>query len=149
MTRAAGQDAAVTESVIVSRVANALVEDAQRSPDAGAVVDAAGGSSDSVDWVLDRFRAQYGGLWVGGRLTLTANRLEFHPNGVNRIANRGSLDVEIDLREVTGPITVLPGVVTKIIAVPVGGRVFKARCWGAARMAEQIQAAVTAARRPR
>jgi hypothetical protein len=43
---------------------------------------------------------------------------------------------------------VLPGVVTKIIAVPVGGRVFKARCWGAAEMAEQIQTAVTEARRP-
>jgi hypothetical protein len=51
-----------------------------------------------------------------------------------------------DPREVTGPIAVLPGVVTKIIAVPVGGWVLKARCWGAARLAEQIQAAVTEAR---
>jgi hypothetical protein len=42
---------------------------------------------------------------------------------------------------------VLPGVLTKIIAVPVGERVFKARCWGAGKMAERIQRAVTAARR--
>jgi hypothetical protein len=58
------------------------------------------------------------------------------------VANTGVLDIEIDLAEVTGPVTVLPGFVTKIIAVPVGGAVFKARCWGAKKMAERIQAAV-------
>jgi len=136
----------VTQPVIVSKVANALVEDAERSPGMGPVVDATGGSSDSMDWVLDRFRQHYGGLWVGGRLTLTTAKLEFHPNGLNRLANRGTLDIEIDLRSVTGPVAVLPGVATKIIAVPVAGRVFKARCWGAQSMADQIQAAVTAAR---
>jgi hypothetical protein len=141
------QDAAVTEPVIVSKVANALVEDAQGSPDLDAAVRAAGWHGAGMGWVLARFRAHYGGLWVGGRLTLRATSLEFHANGVNRLANRGSLDVEIDLREVTGPIAVLPGVLTKIIAVPLGGRVFKARCWGAAKMAERIQTAVTAARR--
>jgi hypothetical protein len=127
--------AAVTEPEIASKVANALIEDAQGSQGHGHVVD-------SLDWLMDRFRRHYGGVWVGGRLTLTDRTLTFVPNAVNRVANTGVLDIEIDLAEVTGPVTVLPGFVTKIIAVPVGGAVFKARCWGAKKMAERIQAAV-------
>ena len=105
----------MSDPVIVSKVANALFQDAN------------------------------GGGRVGGRLTLTTATLQFHPNGVNRLANSGPLDVEIDLRDLTGPVTVLPGFLTKIIAVPVGGEIFKARCWGAAAMAERIQTAANAA----
>ena len=121
--------------VIVSKVANTLVEDA-----------GAAGPLAGLDAVLDQFRQHYGGLWVGGRVTLTPTTLEFHPNGVNRVANSGTLDLEIDLRRVES-VEVQPGVLTKIVAVGVGGgRVVKARCFGAAGLADQIRAAVQAAR---
>ena len=59
----------MTGSVIVSKVANALVEDAQGSPTLGPVVDAVGGQGAAVDWVLDRFRATTAGCGseVGSR----------------------------------------------------------------------------------
>lgn len=122
-------------SVIASKVANALVEDARGSGPLAAVLDP----------VLDQFRHQYGGLWVGGRLTLTSTTLEFHPNAINRAANTGTLDLAIDLRRVES-VEVQPGVLTKIIAVRVGPQVVKARCFGAAGLADQIRAAVQAAR---
>ena len=121
--------------VIAAKVANALVEDARGS-----------GPLAVLDPLLDQFRQQYGGVWVGGRLTLTPTTLAFHPNGVNRLANTGTLDLEIDLRRVEA-VEVQPGVLTKSIAVQVGGgRVVKVRCFGAAGLADQIRAAVQATR---
>lgn len=135
MTPCAATVEAVTNGpVIASKVANALVEGAGASGPLGV-----------LDPVLDQFRQQYGGVWVGGRLTLTPTTLEFHPNGVNRLANTGPLDLEIDLRRVES-VEVQPGVLTKIIAVQVGGgRVVKARCFGAAGLADQVRAAVRSA----
>ena len=120
--------------VIASKVANALVEDGGGS-----------GPLAVLDPVLDLFRRQYGGVWVGGRLTLTPTVLEFHPNAVNRAANTGTLDLAVDLRQIDS-VEVQPGVLTKIIAVRVGSQVLKARCFGAAGLADQIRAAVQAAR---
>ena len=119
--------------VIASKVANALVEDARGS-----------GPLAVLDPVVDQFRQQYGGVWVGGRLTLTPAVLEFHPNAVNRAANTGTLDLEIDLRQIQS-VELQPGVLTKIIAVRVGSQVVKARCFGAAGLADQIRTAVQAA----
>lgn len=135
MTPCAANVRTVTNGpVIASKVVNALVEDARGS-----------GPLAVLDPVLDQFRQHYDGLWVGGRLTLTPTTLEFHPNGVNRLANSGTLDLEIDLRGVES-VEVQPGVLTKIIAVQVaGGRLVKARCFGAAGLAEKIRAAVQGA----
>jgi hypothetical protein len=136
----------MTSPVIASKVANALVEDAKRSQTAGGLVDTAGADTAGLDVVLDQFRRHYGGLWVGGRLTLTSATLEFHPNAVNRVAHAGTLDIEVDVRRIEA-VDVLPGFLTKIIAVRVGDKVVKVRCWGASKMADRIRAAVQAASR--
>jgi hypothetical protein len=133
----------VTAPVIASKVVNALVEDAQVRADFNALAKVSGPETTGQAWVLDRFRQHYGGLWVGGRLTLTTRTLEFHPNALNRFANAGTLDITIELRDIAG-VELQPGVATKIIAVYVGARVFKSRCYGARQMADHIRTAAAA-----
>jgi hypothetical protein len=127
----------VPDAPIASKVANALVADA--TPNVGS----GGLRSHLQNWMLSRFAKRYGGLWVGGRLTLTGRTLEFHPNAVNRAMNRGTLDFVIELRDITA-VEVEPGVFTKIIAVQVGERCFRARCYGASGLADRIRTAAAA-----
>ncbi|MFF2387899.1 hypothetical protein [Agromyces sp. NPDC058104] len=111
--------------LLVSKVANALIEDVKvnvRTP------------------VLGWFRSAWGGLWVGGRVTLTTEAVSFAANGLNRIAQSGTLDVTIPLAEITG-VEVLPGFITRIVAITTPDVTLKVRCYGAARFAEEVLAA--------
>lgn len=128
-------------AMIASKAANALIEDAE--PSALAYLAAKVGSG-NTSWI-GRARRRYGGLWVGGRLTLTTTSVEFHPNGVNRSLHGSSLDVVIHLRHVES-VELLPGFVTRIVAVRIEGGVFLARCFGARKLVGQIDSAVRAAR---
>jgi hypothetical protein len=119
------------ENVLVSKVANALVQDA-----ASPLEDVAGGVGRSIR----RSREAYGGLWVGGRVTLTPTVLKFAPNAANRLLHAGDPSVTIPLSAIRH-VDVEPGFVTKIIAVTWTGGVARFRCYGAARLADQIRAA--------
>jgi hypothetical protein len=119
-------------TVITSRLANALI----------ANVDVH--LSSSSQRVLNRYRRRYGGLWVGGRLTLTTTDVQFHANALNRSIQSGELDITVELRSIES-VEVLPGVLTKIIAIHTGDRVVKMRCWRATKVAEQIRTQVSAA----
>lgn len=125
----------------VTKVANALIEDAEFGPGKGLqqTMDAAG-ATESVSFVLDRFKSHYGGLWVGGRLTLTDTDLTFAPNGINRAVHKDLAVVTIPLTTITA-VEVLPGFFTKIIAIHSGNHIFKARCYGAPKFAAQIRTA--------
>jgi hypothetical protein len=122
-------------TVIISRMANALIAEV----DVGVVATSVGGG------VLDRYRRRYGGLWVGGRLTVTTTDFQFHANALNRALQSGQLDIVIDLRSIES-VEVLPGVLTKIVAMRTADGVTKVRCFGAAKVAEQIRAAASSAR---
>jgi len=117
--------------VLASKAANALIEDAA-SP-----LEHAGGIGRSIR----RSRERYGGLWIGGRVTLTPGELEFAPNSANRLLHDGDPSVTIPLSSIRH-VDVEPGFVTKIIAVAWTGGVARFRCYGAARFADQIRAAV-------
>lgn len=121
-------------TVIVSRVANALIVD----------VDVTVATTSVNRRVLDRCRRRHGGLWVGGRLTVTDTDVQFHANALNRSIQSGQLDITVDLRSVES-VELLPGVLTKIMAIHTGDRVTKIRCFGAAKVADQIRAAASAA----
>lgn len=123
-------------TVIISRVANALIVD----------VDVTAPTTSVNRRVLDRYRRRHGGLWVGGRLTVTNIDVQFHANALNRSIQSGQLDVTIDLRSIES-VELLPGVLTKIIAIRAGDRVTKFRCFGAAKVADQIRAAASSASR--
>jgi len=122
------------EQVITSRVANALIADAGLSS-------APLPHKTVVRGVLEAFKQGHGGLWVGGRVTLTESALAFAPNAINRGVTNGALDVRIALAEVTA-VTVEPGMVTKIIAIETPTRTFKVRCYGAEKFAGQIREAI-------
>jgi hypothetical protein len=117
--------------ILATRVANALIQDAT-SPIEN-LVGAVGRST-------RRYRQRHGGLWVGGRLTLTSAELSFVPNAANRLVHDGDPSVAIPLSAIR-QVDIEPGVVTKIVAVTWTGGVARFRCYKAAIFADQIRAA--------
>jgi hypothetical protein len=92
----------------------------------------------STDVVATRVaNASFGGLWVGGRVTVTTKQIEFHPNGVNRALHVGTLDVEIPLPDIE-KVEVLPGFVTRIIAITTARQILRLRCYRAEAFARQV-----------
>jgi hypothetical protein len=119
------------QGVVATKVANAFFEDAASPLEKGGV-----GRS------IRRYRKKHGGLWVGGRVTLTQAELGFSPNGVNRLVHYGDPSFTIPLSAIT-QIDVEPGFFTRIIAVTwTGGGVTRFRCYGAAKFADQVRTAV-------
>jgi hypothetical protein len=115
------------DQVLTSKIANALIEDAQAR-------------TSGLLPVLSAFRAVWGGLWVGGRVTLTSKSVSFAANALNRIAQSGTLDVSVRLKEVTD-VGVLPGFFTNIVAISTPDRVLKIRCYWARHFADAVIAA--------
>ena len=121
----------MSAGVVAKRGANALIADAEaRLPSL------APGSRQAAP-ALDRFRSAYGGLWVGGRATLTTESLLFRPNAVNRGIHAGSLDIEIPLSEITS-VEILPALVSSVITLHTPQSAVKIRCFRAAPFASQI-----------
>ncbi|NLU84346.1 hypothetical protein [Rhodococcus sp. HNM0569] len=121
------------ENVIDSKVVNAFVEDADVEPSG---LDGLVGSSGAADRA-EAYRKKHGGLWVGGRATLTPTTLAFVPNGANRAVHRGADDVEVPLSAVTS-VEVEGGFGTKVVAVRSPQRTLRLRCWGARSFATEI-----------
>ncbi len=118
------------QGVLATKVANAFIQDAASPLEKGSV----GGS-------VRRYRERHGGLWVGGRVTLTPAELGFSPNAANRLVHYGDPSFTIPLAAIR-QIDVEPGFFTKIVAVKWAGGVTRFRCYGAAKFADQIRAAV-------
>jgi hypothetical protein len=117
--------------VLATKVANALIQDAASPLE----------NVGSVGRSIRRYRKSHGGLWVGGRVTLTPGELGFSPNVANRLVHYGDPSFTIPLSAIR-QIDVEPGFFTKIIAVTWTGGVTRFRCYGAARFADQIRATV-------
>jgi hypothetical protein len=124
----------MAESIVLTKAANALVEDAAVAIDGGSI-------DRRLERGVDRVRQSSGGLWVGGRVTLSTEHLSFHPNGVNSAMQTGTLEVAIPLGEVRS-VEVDPGTLTKIVVVRTADLAFKVRCFGAAKLAEAIRQAI-------
>jgi hypothetical protein len=121
--------------VLASKLANALIADAQ--PTATAKMFAGGASR----LIFEGFRWKFGGLWVGGKVTLTEEELIFSPNALNRAVHVGVSSRTIPLADVVRA-TDRFGWFTRIIDVVLSdGSVFTFRCYGAKAFAEKIAAA--------
>ena len=119
--------------VLDRRKANALIEGATAAIPSS-------GTGDPVAAVIERFRANYGGLWVGGNALLTAAEVSFAPNSVNRAVHAGSLDVTVPLERIQR-VEVQRGVLTSIVSLHVGQGTVKIRCFRAEAFASGIRAA--------
>ena len=125
--------------VIASKLANALIRSAEVSNLAGRV-GAVGGPAAS-DWA----RRNYGGLWVSGRVTLTASELTFVPNFLNRLVRKDAHARTIGLATVD-KVEHSPGLVNGTVDVVLDdGAMFTFRCIGARDFAAKIIAAKEAA----
>jgi hypothetical protein len=122
-----------TTEVIASKLANALIESAELSPAMKAVP-----HSGVVTGVLGGFRKYYGGLWVGGKATLTNSQLSFEPNAMNRLAQTGELSVVVPLYEIKG-VTLQNAFLTNIIVIRTKKSTLRLRCFGAADFMQKIR----------
>jgi len=121
----------MTSGIVAKRAANALIMDAEANLPGGIP------RARQVEATLDRFKAAHGGLWVGGRATLTTESICFRPNAVNRGLHTGTLDVEIPLRDIVH-IEFRPAFLSSVIAISTGQSAMKIRCFRAAAFAGQI-----------
>lgn len=128
----------MAEQVITSKMANALIEEAS--------VDLPSLPHDKIlREVLGAFKKAYGGLWVGGRVTLTTTEVRFSPNALNRLVHSGQLDIAIPLAAIID-VDIVGGFVTKIVAIHAADKIVKVRCYGAAQLVDQIRSAVQQAK---
>ena len=91
----------------------------------------------AVEDMLKRFRARYGGLWVGGSAELTTATLTFRPNTANRKVHKDDYSFSVPLSDMIG-ITCRRGFVTNVIVITTSHGEFKLRCFGARRFADLI-----------
>ncbi|WP_143773392.1 hypothetical protein [Skermania sp. ID1734] len=86
-------------------------------------------------------RKRYGGLWVGGRVTLTSRELTFTPNAANKLLHQGDPSFAVSLADIRR-VDVEPAFFTDIIAIEWTGGLQRIRCYGATRFADKIRAGV-------
>jgi hypothetical protein len=99
---------------------------------------------DTPEAVLREFKKRQDGFWVGGKTELTKTHVAFKPNVVNKHFHEGDASFAIPLASVNG-VAVEGGFLTKVIAISTPQRVYRIRCWGAAKFRDAIarQAGVT------
>ena len=121
----------MSSGIVTKRAANALITDAE------AKLPPLTPRIRQVEASLGRFKSAHGGLWVGGRATLTRESLCFRANAVNRGIHEGSLDIEVLLPDVIS-IEFLPAFVSSVVAIHTPGSVVKIRCFRADSFAGQM-----------
>jgi hypothetical protein len=132
----------VEGTLIASKAANALVADAVPSP--MAVAAAQTFAAFNFRGIIERFRAQQGGLWVGGTVHLTDRSLSFSPNAVNRLAHTDDASWCVLLADIER-VSERFGYLTRIIDVRCrSGSVLTFRCFGARAFADRISVAARA-----
>lgn len=133
-------DTNMVEEILKSKLVNFLVSDAQvdydTASDLYSVVES--GDVDALADVMEAFRNVYGGLWVGGGLTLTHTMVRLHANALNRLVQDGTLDIEIPLSWVR-KVSVEGGFLTKIVRLDTDAGSVKFRCYGAKDVASMIE----------
>ncbi|WP_065261281.1 hypothetical protein [Pseudomonas bananamidigenes] len=129
----------MAEAVLKSKMANFLVTDAEVNyEDVGEFYEVVGsGNVGVLAGVLEGFRNHYSGLWVGGKVTVTQNAVHLNANAMNRMAQDGTLDVELPMTSIR-KVTVEGGFVTKIVRLDTDAYSVKFRCFGAKDVASLI-----------
>jgi hypothetical protein len=122
------------ERVVVSKVANAFFTDAK--PVA---------ALSALGFDARRAEERLGGLWVGGRVTLTTSFLMFRANAMNRAVNDGEIDAVFPLVAVE-EVAFERGVLTNIVNARSELGTLRVRCYWARAFTDAVTAAVAEAR---
>jgi hypothetical protein len=123
------------EKRLVTRAANALLRDVKTNFWANAL----------GQFEADRAQDVFGGMWVGGRATLTTSFLVFRANRLNRAMQTGGLDVIVPLASVQG-VTFERSIVTNIVEVRAEAVTLRLRCYKAKAFADAVVEATATAR---
>jgi hypothetical protein len=95
-------ESTLTDKPIVSRAANALLDNVSLSQAARAY--STYGTWGILNAIVGAFKKRQGGLWVGGNISLYRDRISFRPNALNTALQEGDLGVDIPLRNVKGAV---------------------------------------------
>lgn len=129
------------ERLLRSVTANAALPSAEPHDLYSAVADATVAKY-AAELLTSITRVLSGGLWVGGRLTLTTHRLIFSPNALNRLVHRAPLsDVVLDLADVDD-VSVSRGLLTDVAEVRTRGHsapAMKFRAFGCEELSRLIK----------
>lgn len=120
----------MSEVTLADKVANALIPDAAEN-------------SPFIQPAVEIMRRSNGGLWVGGRVTLTSEAISFAPNALNLALQTGSLAWRIPLSDIDG-VDVLPGLITSKVQLHTPHGPYQVRCYGAKKFAQQVRDAIAA-----
>lgn len=123
---------ALLTEVVATKLANA------QFPDARANVPGGLPRRSVIRDALDRKRITMGGLWVGGRVTLSKTDVAFAPNRLNAELHIGETTFRLALEDLTS-VEVSRGVATSIVELQTATAVARFRCYGAKEFAEQIR----------
>jgi hypothetical protein len=86
---------------------------------------------------LKGYKYKLGGLWVGGRLTVTKNNINFAPSSVNKALHENANSLSISMAEIKS-VKRLFGFVSGIIVIETSEAIYKLRCFGAKTVAGEI-----------
>lgn len=127
------------DDIIAWKIANALIKDAEPSRLANTLLFA---SAPFIKWM----KGAWGGLWVGGTVSLTRDKLIFEPNVLNRMAHAAVSARTLPLARVSEVVDRF-GWFTRIVDVRTDdGETLTFRCYGAPAFAEKIRSAVQSCR---
>lgn len=120
------------EKVVKSKLVNFLVADVEVDYEGvGDFYDATGsGNVGALAGVLEGFKEVYGGLWVGGKMTLTNTAVYLNANAMNRMVQDGTLDIRVPLGMIR-KVTLEGGFITKIVCLDTDAGSILFRCYGA------------------
>jgi len=88
---------------------------------------------------VNRYGEKHGGLWVGGKVVVTSEALDFVPNRMNVALHQGLEPISIPFSSIRSARREF-GWVTGIVAVEHSHGAFRFRCFGAKRVAEEMAA---------
>ena len=100
----------------------------------------------AVDGTLKGLKRLFGGLWVGGTVSLTSQNLCFVPNVMNMGSHKGDYSLSIPLVDITD-LTHQFGFVTGIIRITTKRGVMKMRCYGSKKFLARIAQECASARK--
>ena len=113
----------------IRKLANAFYEDARPAEALSKVTPPA----------VKRYKTRHGGLWVGGNVEISDDRLVFRPNSINRTMHEALQDIIIDTRKITA-VNHQFGWITGIVAVTHDRGELRFRCFGAKAVVNELSA---------
>lgn len=86
---------------------------------------------------IDQYKSKQGGLWVGGKFTISDDEFRFSTNTANLIVHKESSDFSFPM-QVVKSVRREFGWITGILVFELEDRIVKVRCFGAKKIAQLL-----------